>query len=318
MPNIIKPDNHGAWLEARKGGIGSSEIATIVGLNAYESAYELWLRKTGRTEPKETTALMEMGHDMEPAVASAFARHTGRSVLASSEGDWLYQDEEHPHRLASPDRLYWIDDNGVKKGKTSKGNQAILECKSTQITIDPNNIPDYWYCQLQWQMGVGEHLKGSIAWITRGRDFGYVDVEFDPAFFAYLCQQADDFWHNFVLADVEPPLTSGSDVLKKYLHHTEDKVATASNETVERYTKLVALKDQIKALEEERDQLESEIKIEMLDAERLVTTSGELIATWRTSKPRETFDKKALAKDHPELIPLYTKVGEPSRTFLLK
>ena len=44
------------WLEVRKGGIGGSEVAAICGLSKWESAYTLWLRKTGRQEDKDLSA----------------------------------------------------------------------------------------------------------------------------------------------------------------------------------------------------------------------------------------------------------------------
>ena len=38
----INCKNREEWLSERTGGIGSSEIATIVGLNPYETPYSLW------------------------------------------------------------------------------------------------------------------------------------------------------------------------------------------------------------------------------------------------------------------------------------
>ena len=34
------------WLKVRKGGIGSSDAATAVGLNPYKSQLQLWMEKT--------------------------------------------------------------------------------------------------------------------------------------------------------------------------------------------------------------------------------------------------------------------------------
>ena len=56
-PIKVKSSSHEQWLENRKGGIGSSEVATIVGLNPYETPYQLWLRKTGQIPAKEENFL---------------------------------------------------------------------------------------------------------------------------------------------------------------------------------------------------------------------------------------------------------------------
>ena len=37
---IIRPKDRNEWLELRKAGIGSSEVATIVGLNPWETPYQ--------------------------------------------------------------------------------------------------------------------------------------------------------------------------------------------------------------------------------------------------------------------------------------
>ncbi len=46
--------SHQEWLEDRRKGIGGSDVATILGLNQYKSAYQLWLEKTGQVELKDT------------------------------------------------------------------------------------------------------------------------------------------------------------------------------------------------------------------------------------------------------------------------
>lgn len=62
-----------AWLEVRKGGIGSSDAAAAVGLSPYKSQLELWMEKTGRSEgfqPKGLDDPTYWGTQLEPLVAS--------------------------------------------------------------------------------------------------------------------------------------------------------------------------------------------------------------------------------------------------------
>ena len=65
------------------------------------------------------------------------------------------------------------------------------------------------------------------------------------------------------------------------------------------------------------DALTSAIKTAMRDRTEAVI-DGEVVATWRASKPRTSFDRKALAADHPDIAAAYTRTGDPVRTFLLK
>ena len=49
------------WLEWRRGGLGSSDVSTLMLENKYESVKDLWLRKTGRLEARAENAAMRHG-----------------------------------------------------------------------------------------------------------------------------------------------------------------------------------------------------------------------------------------------------------------
>ena len=91
---IIRPEDRKGWLAQRELGIGSSEVGTILGVNPFETPYQLWLRKKGMTPPVEENEAMRAGHILEGAVARYFEEETGRQVIKSSDGDWLAVDNE--------------------------------------------------------------------------------------------------------------------------------------------------------------------------------------------------------------------------------
>ena len=72
MYTIIRPNTREEWLEVRKSGIGSSEVGTILGLNPFETPYQLWRRKLGMDSPKEENFAMKAGHYLEDAVSLFF------------------------------------------------------------------------------------------------------------------------------------------------------------------------------------------------------------------------------------------------------
>ena len=140
---IIRPKDRNEWLDYRRAGIGSSEIATIVGLNPYETPYQLWRRKIGLDEPKSETFAMKAGHYLEDAVSQFWSDATGRQIIKASAGDWIVRNDEKPFVQVSPDRTYWLDDN------RNNDNKGILECKTTQRVIDADDLPKTWFCQVQ-------------------------------------------------------------------------------------------------------------------------------------------------------------------------
>ena len=308
---IIRPKDRAEWLEIRKSGIGSSEVATIVGLNPWETPYQLWRRKIGMDAPKEETFAMKAGHYLEDAVSLFWQDATGREVIKRSTGDWLIRSNERPYIQVSPDRTYWLE------GKHNDSNKGILECKTTQKAIDEDDLPKHWFCQVQYQLGGAELTQGSIAWLTQGREFGYKDLAFVPDFYDWLVYEVDKFWTDNILGKQEPSAISVQDVLIKYNKHTDGKVIEVSDEIFETYNCLKSVKDEIAALEQKKTEFEDRIKMCFGDAEA-ISYGGQTLATWKASKDSEKFDAKAFQAANPELAKEFTKSVPGTRRFLLK
>lgn len=318
---ILRPKTRDQWLELRKDGIGSSEVPTILGLNPYETPYQLWRRKTGRDEPRPENFAMTAGHYLEDAVSRFYADATGREIIKSSAGDWLIRDNARPWMQVSPDRTFWIP------GRTHNDrNKGICECKTTRMDVDPDNLSDYWFCQLQYQLGVAGLEQGSLAWLCVGMQykFGYKDIAFDEEFFTYEAEAVERFWKDNIRGGEEPALYNIDDVLLKYPRHTIGKSLQATEEMVSRCERLRLIKDDLAALGNEKKALEDAIKTDMADCEALVAPEAApggrvpVLATWKAAKDSRKFNEKQFAADHPDLYDHYLLTVPGTRRFLLK
>lgn len=309
---IIRPTNRQEWLDVRKNGIGSSEVATIVGLNPWQTPYQLWRIKTGQDPAKTENFAMRAGHYLEDAVSLFWQDETGREVIKRSAGDWIIQSKEHPFMQVSPDRTFWL--TGEKRNEANKG---ILECKTTQYTIDGDDLPRYWFCQVQYQLGVAELQKGSIAWLTQGRSFGYRDIDFAPDFYEWLKDEVARFWVDNVQGGKEPDLINLDDMLLKYRRHTAAKVVEVGDDLLDAYHELKDLRGQIATLDERKTELETKLKMAFGDAEA-IAYGGETLATFKAPKDSMKLDSKALAAAHPDIVAEFTKPTPGARRFLLK
>ena len=308
---IIRPKDRNEWLDYRRAGIGSSEIATIVGLNPFETPYQLWRRKIGLDEPKSETFAMRAGHYLEDAVSQFWSDATGRQIIKASAGDWIVRNDDKPFVQVSPDRTYWLDDN------RNNDNKGILECKTTQRVIDADDLPKTWFCQVQYQLGGAEIQQGSIAWLTAGREFGYQDLTLVPDFYAWLVEEAERFWIDNVMGGKEPDCANVQDVLIKFNRHTDSKVIEVGDEIMQAYSQLKDVRAEISKLEEQKEALEAKLKMGFGDAEA-ISYGGNIIATWKSGKDSEKFDAKSFQAAHPELAQQYMKTVKSSRRFLLK
>lgn len=308
---ILRPKSREEWLILRQRGIGSSEVATIIGLNPWETPYQLWRRKKGLDEPKEENFAMKAGHYLEDAVSKCWEDETGRTIIKRSATDWIVKNNEKPFLQASPDRTYWSGD--IRNAQ----NKGILECKTTQREIEVNNIPKYWFVQLQYLLGTAGIEHGSLAWLSSGRHFGYKDIDLVPDFYAWLVEEVERFWRDNIEAGIEPDIINGRDAQIKYSKHTEGKEREVNEATAKACEKLRTIKDKIKDLESEQADLESEIKTAFGDAER-ITSNGIVLATWKAPKPSKRFDVDALKKEDLKTYERFLKEVQGSRRFLLK
>lgn len=315
----ITSKNHADWLKSREGGIGSSEVATVLGMNPYDTPYQLWLRKTGRVQVvEEQNNLMRMGHILEDAIARLCAEDANLEIVKNSIAEFVVIDKEKSWMRASPDRYAYP--KGVKK---TAGNKVIIECKSSQKAVDPDNISKYWFLQVLWQMRITQVPMTYLAWLIQGRDFGFKPFYYDADFAKFVEEEVERFWIDCIIGGREPAPINVQDVLIKFPRHDEGKKVYATDDIVQMWADLKDTNDEIKRLTATKEEIESKLKMKMLDAEALVIPGDnespeKTIATWKASKPSKKFDADALKTAQPEIYAKYLHDVEGSRRFSLK
>ena len=305
---IIRPASHDEWLRERLKGIGSSDAGTIMGASPFSTPLRLWRQRMGLDPPVKETQAMRNGHFLEPAVAEYFADATGAAIEYESEGDWMAVDDESPWLRVSPDRLFYPE--GFEQ---TKENWCILEIKSTSKPVDKANLPLYWVCQVQYQMGVMGIGMAAIAWVTGfpRLTMDHAWIRFNPAFYATLKGAVDRFWKDNILGGVEPEALDPVDTLLKYPSSVDRKACTASGDDLDNCRRYLELRSEREQLDEEILRVETAIKSAIRDAEVMTATdpsTGELRAVARFKSTNESrFDEEAFRRDHPKEYGLYLK-----------
>lgn len=323
---LIRTQSHEEWLQVRSKGIGSSEIGSVLGLNKWQTPYQLWRRKRGMDEPEPENEAMLLGHLLEDAVAQRWAIATGREIIKESAKEWIYVHPEYDYFRASPDRIYY-ENNAIHR----ESNKCILECKTTVLDVSEDEIPQTWFCQVQWLMFVTGYRSASLAWLKLDtRTFGYKDIEYNEEFCEWMAREADVFWNVYVQGDEEPPFVNVKDILIKFSKHTDGKTISSDEQVevegetmklLEAVRNVKAIKESIAELEQQKEQYENAIKTAMCDAEAITHEEGGRIVslvTWRAAKDSLKFDATAYQKEHPEEAQAYMKNVAGSRRFLIK
>ena len=143
----VWPEGSPEWLAARQGRVGGSDIGVILGLSPFETRAELLHRKAGLLAPKPTSAAMERGRLLEPAVLTWLTDRT-KTTVAPDLSAATYVDADNDRHLCNPDAV------------TACG--ALLEAKTTSDRTTSHGwgragtdqIPDHYLCQVTWTAGL--------------------------------------------------------------------------------------------------------------------------------------------------------------------
>lgn len=286
-------------------GIGGSEVPAILGMNKYSSPYRVWAIKTGREDSFVGNKYTTAGTILESAVVEFFSRETEYRIIKASAKQKVFVHPKVSFAIGMPDRFYFS--NRVGRG--------ILECKTTQQSLD--EVPDSWFAQLQWYLGIVGLYYGGIAWLEHGLEFKYKEYEYDADFFDFMLAEVTKFWENHIVKDVPPDPINIDDLIARYPQHISGKTIDAPYEIVRAHTELKEIREQIKKLETRETELSDAVKMAMKDSERVVSR-GETLFSWKASKDSVVFEKDRFQIENPDLYQNYLTTRPGTRRFLIK
>lgn len=180
-------DARKAWLEARRRGVGSSDIAALFGRDPWKTRWHVYLDKIGEL-PDSPTPQKTWGLRLEDAVATAYAEETGRKVYLPEEKTIRHPSIEY--MLASPDRFTDID-----------GQVCVLELKTSGSGEDgewgtpgTDEIPLNYILQVQHQMGVCNLERADVAVLFGVNDFRIYTVRRSEQIISAIEREVRRFW----------------------------------------------------------------------------------------------------------------------------
>lgn len=307
--------NQDEWLKFRANGLGSSDAGAILGVNEYKTPLDVYLEKTGQAPQKESTLRMQFGLDVEPIIAGMFEQRTGLKTVNDFK---IRTHPQYPFLIANLDRV-------IQGGERGTG---ILEIKTAgkavQAKWESQDIPisQSYFIQIQHQMLVTGYQYGYFAILIFGysgvEDFHILEVQRDEKFIEnILFPILFDFWNNHIIPRVPPEPKTINDVQILYPSPVEGKTLVATPEMVDKILRLKEVREALKPLEDEKKQIEDELKFEIADAEAIVLGS-ETLATYKKSKDSLKFDTKRFEAENPELAQKYSVLVPGPRRLLIK
>lgn len=325
LPAADYRKDRGLWLAARRGGLGASDTAAVLGLNSYRSALDVWLDKmaTGPADDSDVSEAAAWGHLLEPVVARRTVRQfPALGKLIPTPG--LLVHPEHAWMLATVD--YGLADRGSRTAPV----RELLEVKTTSVANYRRNWvdgvpPAGILVQCQQQLAV---TGFAAVWVTCavGGDSGPMKlaepyrVERSPAVIDQLISYGGSWWRDYVEAGRMPPATTADLDKLGWLYPADDAAGavplTAGLEAA--IADLIHARRRIKDAEADEAAAALVLKTAMAGgATAIADADGEALVTWKPSTVRR-WDTKRLAAERPDLLEEYRPAKTGRGSLLIK
>lgn len=298
------------WLAERRKGIGSSDIALLMGVAEGGNEYELWLDKTTARDGEQTEA-MRRGRWLEPHVAAHFRAVANLQVRRCG----LVRHRDQPTLLATPDRL--VEDGGLLEIKT------IGALAKVRAEWRRGGIARHAYCQAQWQLMVSGR---SHAWLAayeidqepqiRG------PVDRDEPLIKRMRARALEWWIHHVVRRTPPPVDLATITDEEIALRWPDAKpgSTKQAEYPSHLRALLAERAELKAAEkaakDRAKEIDQAVKVMTGDAEALLI-GDRVVVTLKNQTNNPSVDP-ALQVDHPDIDSQYIKRGSSRRIHIVK
>ena len=317
-----------AWLQSRRGGLGGSDIAAVLGISPWRSPLDVYLDKTGAAEPQPDSEPMYWGRKLEDVVAAEFAVRTSRRVQRVNT---MLRDAERPWMLANIDRALVALGARARLDAAGRlvGAAGILECKTVsayaaqdwQGEDGSDALPVYYAAQGMWYLAVTGQDVCEFAALIGGQRFVVRRVERDADTIRGMVEQAEVFWRRHVLAVVPPDPRSADDAARLWRRDSgELRAIDDDTDLLVAINEYRMLRDNARDLEQQMVEIADELKLGIGPAAGL-SIAGRPVCTWKAAKDCERTDWEAVARAagaSPELIAAHTSTKPGSRRFLLK
>lgn len=295
------------FLTARRAGIGGSDIGAIMGLSKWKSPIDVWMDKTGRTEPDlEMSEPAYFGIELESFVATEYGKRSGNKVQRVNQ---IIKHPQHAWMLANIDRAVVADGSRARLDKDGKltGIKGLLECKTASAYLErewsDGSAPLAYVAQCQWYMAVAGAEWCDLAVLIGGQKYVCHRIERDEVIIQAVIEAGRQFWFNNVIADSPPAPRTPEETLALFPRNTADDLVVASDDVMHAIEAYQILKQKAKSVDDEMATVKTAIQSFIGRHSGVCDPQGSPLATWKQSKAsKKTNWKEAAAEIKAELI----------------
>jgi putative phage-type endonuclease len=279
-------DDDEQWLEQRKLSIGSSDAATIMGVNPWGSRLRVYSEKVGDLESENLDHKEHVlwGKILEPVIINEYAHRTGR---CASHDRRMYVSTVLPWAAhATIDGFTWLSPETYDE-------RGVLEIKTTSAWLAEAwevGPPESVRVQTHHQMLITGATWATAACLIGGQQLVWADIKRDETLIRKMSHHCAEFWEMVKsrtppAPDSKPSTTSALAELYPFDNEETIELPASWQST---YDTLADAKKEKKRYDTLEKKLTNHFKAEMKQATKAVLPSGDAM-TWRKGKKGRVF-----------------------------
>ena len=296
--------------------VGGSDVGSIMGVNPWKSAYELYLEKSKLIEREnlDDKLQIKLGHKMEQVVAELYEEETNEKVQLSNKS---YKCKEYPFLVGHIDRKVI----GKKKG---------LEIKTTssynKTDYADGEVPPYHYYQCMFYMMLTGMHDWDLATLRDNHSFYITHIEWNEEIAQDMLNKIVHFWKCVEKKEWDGAI-DGSESTSKALEkaypvgnakNNNSIIPLSENILPSTFEEYENIKQTEKDLAELHKAFENTLKEAMGESECAIL-NDEYIVNWKTYTRSNGYDVKAFLEKHPKSdLKKFKKADTSYRKFSIK
>lgn len=210
------------WLEERKKAIGASDVAAILGVSPYSSAWDVWAIKTGRVDSWQGNEATKLGQLFEAPILD----------YAESQLGQLRRNVRIVHDtlpVAATLDAQCVDTNRPVEAKTT-GLVGVVNPHFGEPGTD--EVPDTYLVQVYAQLLCSKADLGYLYALIPGKGVVYYEIQRNDAVIDKLGNVLDAWWQKHIIGGEEPSREKASfEIVKRMRREASKEIELGETES---------------------------------------------------------------------------------------
>lgn len=282
--------------------VGASEVSSVLGINPWRSAAELWAEKFhGSTFAGNWRT--RRGETMEPALVG-YLRESLPNLSVFEDGGKTRTNPLYPAMAATCDARIFDNGEAVAVGEAKSadpgpwGREAWLDEETGEWSV-----PGHYLVQVQAQMTVTGLKRGYVVAEIVGEEQPIiVTVESEPELEGYVVEACAKFHRDHILTGIPPESKEYRSIAAVYPRPNRPLLLSATDEMTELAARYIHLGGEIRRHQAEQEVVKTRLSAVVGDNEGI--HGGDWRLYWRLQKETvvESFVRKAHRRFDLQLV----------------